>query len=43
MFKEKDVHFIAIANGVDNRKRESSEFAHFLNIMIFIDKIDYTY
>ena len=33
MFKEKDVHFIAIANGVDNRKRESSEFAPFLNIM----------
>lgn len=33
MFKEKNVHFIAIANGVDNQKRESSEFAPFLNIM----------
>ena len=33
MFKEKEVHFIAIANGVDNQKRESSEFATFLNIM----------
>lgn len=33
MFKEKEVHFIAIANGVDNQKRESSEFAPFLNIM----------
>lgn len=33
LFKEKGVHFIAIANGVDNRKRDSSEFAPFLNIM----------
>ena len=33
MFKEKEVHFIAIANGVDNQKRESSEFAPFLNTM----------
>lgn len=33
MFKEKEVHFIAIANGVDNQKRESNEFAPFLNIM----------
>ena len=33
MFTEKEVHFIAIANGVDNQKRESSEFAPFLNIM----------
>lgn len=33
MFKEKEIHFIAIANGVDNQKRESSEFAPFLNIM----------
>lgn len=33
MFKEKEVHFVAIANGVDNQKRESSEFAPFLNIM----------
>ena len=33
MFKEKEVHFIAIANGVDNQKRESSEIAPFLNIM----------
>ena len=33
MFKEKEVHFIAIANGVDNQKRESSEVAPFLNIM----------
>ena len=33
MFKEKEVHFIAIANGADNQKRESSEFAPFLNIM----------
>lgn len=33
MFKERDVRFIAIANGVDSDKRESSEFAPFLNIM----------
>ena len=37
MFKEKEVHFIAIANGVDNQKRESSEFAPFLNIMNITD------
>ena len=33
MFKERGVRFIAIANGVDSDKRESSEFAPFLNIM----------
>ena len=33
MFREHGVHFVAIANGVDNDKRESSEFAPFLNIM----------
>lgn len=33
MFREKEVHFIAISNGVDSEKRESSEFAPFLNIM----------
>ena len=32
MFKERGVRFIAIANGVDSDKRESSEFAPFLNI-----------
>lgn len=33
LFRKKGVHFIAIANSVDNRKRDSSEFAPFLNIM----------
>jgi DNA invertase Pin-like site-specific DNA recombinase len=33
MFREKGVHFIAIANGVDSDHRESSEFVPFLNIM----------
>lgn len=33
MFREKGVHFIAISNGVDSDKRESAEFAPFLNIM----------
>ena len=33
MFKERGVRFIAIANGVDSDKRESNEFAPFLNIM----------
>ena len=33
MFREDGVRFIAIANGVDSDKRESSEFAPFLNIM----------
>lgn len=33
MFREKGVRFIAIANNVDNSKRESAEFAPFLNIM----------
>lgn len=33
MFREKGVHFIAISNGVDSNKRESAEFAPFLNIM----------
>ncbi len=33
MFREKGVHFIAISNGADSEKRESAEFAPFLNIM----------
>ena len=33
MFREHGVRFVAIANGVDSDKRESSEFAPFLNIM----------
>lgn len=33
LFREKGVHFIAISNGVDSDKRESAEFAPFLNIM----------
>lgn len=32
-FREKGVHFIAISNGIDSDKRESAEFAPFLNIM----------
>lgn len=33
MFREKGVRFVAITNGVDSNKQESSEFAPFLNIM----------
>ena len=33
MFREKGVHVIAISNGVDSERRESAEFAPFLNIM----------
>ena len=33
MFREKGVHFIAVANSVDSNKTESAEFAPFLNIM----------
>ena len=32
-FRQHGVHFIAIANGVDNEDQASSEFAPFLNIM----------
>ena len=32
-FREHDVHFIAIANNVDNEDQSSSEFAPFLNIL----------
>ncbi len=32
-FRQHGVRFVAIANGVDSDKRESSEFAPFLNIM----------
>ena len=38
MFKERGVRFIAIANGVDSDKRESSEFAPFLNTRMNIRK-----
>ena len=33
VFKQKDIHFIAVANGVDSDNQASSEFAPFLNIM----------
>ena len=33
MFRERGVHFIAIANGVDSDDQTTSEFAPFLNIM----------
>lgn len=33
VFRQKDIHFIAIANGVDSNNQSSSEFAPFLNIM----------
>ena len=33
MFREKGVHFIAVANSVDSDKTESAEFAPFLNII----------
>ncbi len=32
-FGQKDIHFIAIANGVDSDNQGSSEFAPFLNVM----------
>ena len=32
-FREKDVRFIAISNGVDSEHRETAEFAPLLNIM----------
>lgn len=33
VFREKDVRFIAIANGIDSDSQGSSEFAPFLNVM----------
>lgn len=33
LFREKDVHFIAVGNGIDSDHQETSEFAPFLNIM----------
>ena len=33
MFRQHDVHFVAIANGVDSDDQNSNEFAPFLNIM----------
>ena len=33
LFREKEIHFIAINNGIDSDNQESSEFAPFLNIM----------
>lgn len=33
MFREKGIHFIAIANSIDSQNRDSGEFAPFLNIM----------
>ena len=33
LFREKGVRFIAISNGVDSDRQETSEFAPFLNIM----------
>lgn len=33
VFRQRDVHFIAIANGIDSDKQGSSEFAPFLNVM----------
>ena len=32
-FRQKDIHFIAIANGVDSDNRSSEEFTPFLNVM----------
>ena len=32
-FRQKDIHFIAIANGVDSDRQGSEEFAPFLNLM----------
>lgn len=33
MFRQKNIHFIAIANGVDSDNQGSAEFAPFLNVM----------
>ena len=33
LFREKEIHFIAINNSIDSDNQESSEFAPFLNIM----------
>ena len=33
LFREKEVHFIAINNSIDSDNQDSSEFAPFLNIM----------
>ena len=33
LFGQKNIHFIAIANGVDSEKQGSNEFAPFLNVM----------
>ena len=33
LFREKEVRFIAINNGIDSDRQETSEFAPFLNIM----------
>ena len=33
LFREKEVHFTAIGNGIDSNDQQSSEFAPFLNIM----------
>ena len=33
VFRQQNIHFIAIANGVDSDNQASSEFAPFLNIM----------
>jgi len=33
VFRQRNIHFIAIANGVDSDNQSSSEFAPFLNIM----------
>lgn len=33
VFRQRDIHFIAIANGVDSDNQGSSEFAPFLNVM----------
>jgi len=32
-FREKGIHFIAVANNIDSKNKESGEFAPFLNIM----------
>lgn len=33
LFRQHDVHFVAVANGIDSYVQESSEFAPFMNIM----------
>ena len=33
LFREKEIHFIAVNNNIDSEHQESSEFAPFLNIM----------